>query len=223
MDLVLMDSMVYFSFLSIVYGILPLPHIIAVPTHPFVRLALITYLNPRFQPISSLLSSALTSLHMFEPSEDIVLGLLIISHLPVSQYWTVIDPHGAGARAHQMATALGLPDSARWLKLLRHEIEEEWNKPLLNRAILVGLSTLDLQYVHLLTMNASSGMRCSTECHGMFFKSRNHSSTWLNRLQDTDIHVAIYELVPFFSSHPRNRSFPFCTTFKFTSTVPYCS
>ncbi|KIR51584.1 hypothetical protein I315_06068 [Cryptococcus gattii Ru294] len=123
-------------FLSTFYRILPLPHIIAVPTHPFVRLALITYLNPGFQPISSLLSSALTSLHMFEPSEDIVLALLIISHLPVSQYWTVIDPYGAGARAHQMAIALGLPDSARWLKLLKHEIEQEWNKSLLNRAIL---------------------------------------------------------------------------------------
>lgn len=168
MDLVLMDTMVYFSFLSTFYRILPLPHIIAVPTHPFVRLALITYLNPGVQPISSLLSSALTSLHMFEPSEDIILALLIISHLPVSQYWTVIDPYGAGARAHQMATALGLPDSARWLKLLRHEIEEEWNKKLLNRAILVGFSTLDLSYVHLLTMNTSSGMRCSIECHGTF-------------------------------------------------------
>lgn len=168
MDLVLMDSMVYFSFLSTFYRILPLPHIIAVPTHPFVRPALITYLNPGFQPISSLLSSALTSLHMFEPSEDIVLALLIISHLPVSQYWTVIDPYGAGARAHQMAIALGLPDSARWLKLLRREIEQEWNKSLLNRVILVGLSTLDLSYVQLLTMNASSSMRCSTERHGMF-------------------------------------------------------
>lgn len=218
-----MDTMVYFSFLSTFYRILPLPHIIAVPTHPFVRLALITYLNPGVQPISSLLSSALTSLHMFEPSEDIVLALLIISHLPVSQYWTVIDPYGAGARAHQMATALGLPDSARWLKLLRHEIEQEWNKKLLNRAILVGFSTLDLSYVHLLTMNTSSGMRCSIECHGTFHKSRNHSSTWLKKVQDTDLHLSIYELVPFFSSHPRNRSFPLCTTFEFPSNVPYHS
>lgn len=67
-----------------------------------------------------------------------------------------------------MAIALGLPDSARWLKLLRREIEQEWNKSLLNRVILVGLSTLDLSYVQLLTMNASSSMRCSTERHGMF-------------------------------------------------------
>ncbi|OXG77744.1 hypothetical protein C348_00868 [Cryptococcus neoformans Gb118] len=74
--------MIHISFLSIFYGILPLPHIIAVPTHPFVRLALIAHLTPGFQPISSLLSSALASLHMFEPSEDITLALLTISHLP---------------------------------------------------------------------------------------------------------------------------------------------
>lgn len=137
----LMDSMVLFSFLSIFYTILPLPHIIAVPTHPFIRLALIAYLNSGFQSISSLLSS---SLHMFEPPEDIILALLIISHLPVSQYWTVTDPYGAGARAHQMAIALGLPDSAERLRMLEHEIGEEWNKLLLYQAILVGPSPLGL-------------------------------------------------------------------------------
>lgn len=143
-DRILMDSIIHFSFLSIFYGILPLPHIIAVPTHPFVRLALIAYLNPGFQPIFSLLLSALASLHMFEPSEDITLALLIISHLPVSQSWTVTDPYGAGARAHQMAIALGLPDSAARLRLLGHEIGEEWNKSLLNQTILVGIIPLGL-------------------------------------------------------------------------------
>ncbi|KIS00226.1 hypothetical protein L804_01634 [Cryptococcus deuterogattii 2001/935-1] len=152
-------------FLSTFYRILPLPHIIAVPTHPFVRLALITYLNPGVQPISSLLSSALTSLHMFEPSEDIVLALLIISHLPVSQYWTVIDPYGAGARAHQMATALGLPDSARWLKLLRHEIEEEWNKKLLNRAILWYAVQHRMSWIQIFTSPSMSWYPSSPPIH----------------------------------------------------------
>lgn len=141
MNSMLMDSMVLFSFLSIFYTILPLPHIIAVPTHPFIRLALIAYLNSGFQSIFSLLSS---SLHMLKPPEDIILALLIISHLPVSQYWTVTDPYGAGARAHQMAIALGLPDSAERLRMLEHEIGEEWNKLLLYQAILVGPSPLGL-------------------------------------------------------------------------------
>ncbi|KAE8539131.1 hypothetical protein D1P53_004220 [Cryptococcus gattii VGV] len=69
--------------LSISPAILPLLHIIAILTRPFVRLALIAYPDPGFQPIPSFLSFVLANLHMFEPSEDILLALLIISHLPI--------------------------------------------------------------------------------------------------------------------------------------------